>query len=630
MVKALQIIFPGYIQLFLKRIGILLVLMPLSRIIFYVFNRHAFPQAQFIDFLTGIWFDIITIGLCYLPYLVLYLIPFRNRENKYYRRFFTTLFIIIASLILVANLVDVEYFKYTGKRSTADLFSILSAGSDLKQLIGSFISDFWYLILFFLLFEIFLIFVIKRIKQRETHINFWLTNVFCLLFYIGVFVILGRGGFNYRPVGLIEASKYTKVQNTSLVMNTMFTMLKSFGNESLEEKHYFSKTEARKYFNPVQQSEAQNLLPENTNVVILILESFGNEFVGTYSGEESFTPFLDSILANSWYFENAFANGKKSIEAMPAIVSSIPSLMDNPYISSNYATNRMESLVQILGKKGYSSAFYHGATNGSMRFDAFAAQAGYEQYFGRKEYKNDKHHDKTWGILDEYFNPWTARKLSELKEPFIGTLFTLSSHHPYFIPQHMRNKVKKGSQAIAGSINYGDYALRKFFEEAKKQDWYENTIFVICADHTPGSQTSLYNLRTQLYRIPIAFYHPNKTLLPIGKDPRIFQHMDIMPTLLDLLNINTKYYAFGQSIFKEGDRSAIAYLDGTYHYFQDRFLMNFSNDKARNLFNYQIKSSEPADSIAYFPERTKKYTKRIQSIIQQYNYDLNNNKTFVE
>ena len=172
--------------------------------------------------------------------------------------------------------------------------------------------------------------------------------------------------------------------------------------------------------------------------MVLIVESFGNEWVGAAGAKKSFTPFLDSLTTESLYFKNGIANGKKSIEAVPSIFASLPSLLEIPYISSQYGNNRIEGLPRILKKEGYTSAFFHGATNGSMKFNGFAAQAGFDHYYGRTEYNNEKHYDGSWGILDEYFNPWTARKLSTLKQPFLASLFTLSSHHPFYIPPHMR------------------------------------------------------------------------------------------------------------------------------------------------------------------------------------------------
>jgi len=617
-------------KILIYRLGIVLLLLTVIRILFYSFNLGSFKEALLSDFFIGAWFDLITISLFFFPFIISSLIPFNGKGLVVKDRVMNLYFHVTSTLLYALNLMDIEYFKYTTKRSTFDLFAILSAGSDFKQLLLSFITDFWVLLMFlgFILVIHFKFFKWTRKFQEKfkSSVQNWKVSILFMLLLTSIFIITGRGGLQLKPVGIIEAAQYTRTENSALILNTGFTMIKSYGKERLEFKTYFSAKEELKIFNPIQISSPQHILPDGTNVVLIILESFGNEFVGQFNGCDTYTPFLDSIIQQSLTFDYGFANGKKSIEAVPAILGSIPSLMDNPYISSPYGNNKIESLATILGKNGYSSGFYHGATNGSMRFDGFAAQAGFQHYFGRYEYNNDEHFDKTWGILDEYFNPWSAKQMSKLKEPFFGTLFTLSSHHPYFIPKKWRNKVKKGKQLIASSINYGDLSLRKFFEEAKKQPWYENTLFVLCADHTPASTNAFYNQRSMMYRVPIIFYHP-KQLLHAKRENTIFQQLDILPTVLDLLNIKTKYYSYGQSYYKKADREAIAYLEGTHYYFRGNYMLTFSNEKARNLYSFKVHQVSPVDSLSFKKSEVKLYEKRLKAIIQRYNRDLMTNKT---
>lgn len=622
-------IFKGLKTLF-SRLGIVFFMMTLCRFLFFLFNRDSFSNAGLNEFAVASWFDTITITLCFFPFIVLHLLPAPEKLFRLKETILKVYFHLTNTLMIGLNLMDIEYFKYTSKRSTFDLFAILGAGNDFSQLALTFIKDFWILLIFLAVFAF-----LSEWLYRKTKISYdasqkilWPLLVNVLLF-LPLVIIVGRGGFQLKPIGMMEASKFSNPENSALVLNTPFTMIKSYGKERLEIKNYYSLEEELKIFNPIQLSKPQHILPDGTNVVVIILESFGNEFVGAFNGARSYTPFFDSLIGQSLTFENGIANGKKSIEAVPAILASIPSLMDNPYISSPYGNNKIESLASILKKDGYATAFYHGATNGSMRFDGFAAQAGFDNYFGRYEYKNDKHFDKTWGILDEYFNPWTAKQLTKLKEPFFGTLFTLSSHHPYYIPSHMRLRVRKGRQPIAASINYGDISLRKFFEEAKKQPWYENTLFVLVADHTPATNDPIYNQRRFMYKIPIAFYHPTK-LLKAKREPIIFQQLDIMPTILDLLNIKTKYYSYGKSYFNKSEREAITYLEGSYFYFLKNHMYTYSNEKARNLYGFENRKEPAIDSLSFFKSESKTVEKRIKAIIQRYNRDLIHNKTVVE
>ena len=605
----------------------------ITRVVFYLFNASAFNHLGFIDFFVALWFDMITVGLFFLPYYALYLLPLPIRNLKLHRAFFKFLFHLTNGLLIALNLMDVEYFKFTSKRSTFDLFSILGAGNDFSQLAMTFVKDFWFIFIIFILLIIVSEYLYRKTQKQFTESNsfsFYKINIITFIIVGPLLFLIGRGGFGLKPVGIIEASRYSNTSNTAFILPTAFTMVKTIDQGSLKIIDYFPNEEDKNYFNPIKSTHPQNILPDGTNVVVIMLESFGNEFVGSFNNEdEGFTPFFDSLIAQSLSFEYSFANGKKSIEAVPAIIASIPTLMDNPYISSPYGNNKINTLPSILKEQGYVSGFYHGATNGSMQFDGFAAICGFDNYLGRYEYDNDEHFDKTWGILDEYFNPWTAKKLTELKEPFFSTLFTLSSHHPYFIPEHMQDKVKQGPQEICASINYGDYALKLFFEEAKKQPWYENTLFVLLGDHTPATTTKLYNLRTHLYKIPIVFYHPSGKLKAKRSD-KIFQQLDIMPTILDLLNIETDYYSYGNSYFDENKGEALTYLEGIYYYFYEDYMMTFSRGEARNLYNFTNNEIELMDSISYYKDDVAIAERRLKAIVQRYNRDLIQNITTIK
>ena len=625
---------PEHVIVLLKRLSIAVGVLFMTRLIFLAFNYGVFSEVSTLDFILGLWFDIITVCLLFVPYYILFLLPFPNRNNKWYNGSFKILFHLTNTLLLALNLMDVEYFKYTSKRSTFDLFSILGAGNDLGQLVGTFISDFWFLILFLIIFIAISEYLYRKTesldrKAKQITKSIVIHETVTCIIVVGVLILLGRGSIGLRPIGIIEASTITKGKNTSLVLNTPFTMIKTIDQGSLENVNFFTKEEAQNYFDPIHKAIPQDILPDKMNVMVIMLESFGKEFVGEQENGITYTPFLDSIEKLSLSFEYGFANGKKSIEAVPAIIASMPTLMDNPYISSPYGDNKINTIPNILAKHGYESAFYHGATNGSMRFDGFAALCGFDHYFGRFEYNNDEHFDKTWGILDEYFNPWTAKKMTELKEPFFSTLFTISSHHPYFIPEHMKDIVTRGPQKICASVNYGDHALRNFFNEAKKQPWFNNTVFVIMADHTPGSVTKEYNQRTHLYQIPIMFYDPLGRIKP-QKSERVFQQLDVLPTILDLLNIETSYYSFGNSYFQDNEGESLVYISGSYYYFKNKFMTTFIGEKARNLQDFSILGIEKSDSLQFYKEDVENNENRIKAMIQRYSEDLNLNQTTIK
>jgi phosphoglycerol transferase MdoB-like AlkP superfamily enzyme len=528
--------------------------------------------------------------------------------------------------MLMLNLLDVEYFKYTSKRSTADLFTIMGTGDDLSQLIGAFLRDFWWLLVTLVVLVIASHFLYKKTRPKEFRPFKLAPQVLVFGFGTALLFIMGRGGLSLRPADALTAAQYTRIENTGLVLNTPLTIIKTIGKHSLVEVEFFAKKDSHLIYNPIKETHPAHQIGKNVNVMVIILESFGNEWMGKQTGGP-FTPFLDSLIDESLYFSNAFANGKKSIEAVPAILAGIPSLLDEPYITSNYGTNAVDALPAMLVKKGYTSAFFHGATNGSMKFDEFSVLAGFEKYFGRTEYNNDEHNDQTWGILDEYFMPWTATTITrELKEPFIAGLFTLSSHHPYFIPEKHRKNLPNGETKLAKSIAYTDMSLKLFFEEAKKQPWYENTVFVICADHTPAGHDAKFNQRTTMYQIPILFFDPQGRISPDNNET-IFSHIDISPTLLDLVGYSDSYYSFGNSFFDSGSKYAMNYLEGTYHLFKDNYMINFSGEKTKNIYNYKVDPYMIHDSLKQLKVLQTEYEIILKGIIQRYNHDLIQNKT---
>ena len=621
-------LFPTYLKNLLFQMLISLLMLTITRILFFSLNSHYFSNISILDFASGIWLDCIVIGIWFIPLYGFTMLPNPYRNHKVFEISTSIIFHLTNASLIGLNLLDVEYFKFTLKRSTADLFTLIGTGSDFTQLFWTFVIDFWYLILIFTIL-IFLSYYLEKLILKKTFKESFSIKVQLIHFVLWVpsFFIIGRGGLNHRPADELTATKLTSLENTSLVLNTPLTIIKSIGKPALEEKFFFN-PEDEHIFDPIQFPNNINLDLSGSNVMVIILESFGNEWLGLKS-ETKFSPFLDSLSTVSLYFSNGFANGKKSIEAMPAIFAGIPSLMDEPYITSSYGTNNIKGLPALLAEKGYSSAFFHGATNGSMKFDEFSKILGFQSYIGRSEYNNEDHSDHKWGILDEYFLPWTAQKMtSVLKEPFVAGLFTLSSHHPYYIPDKYQKVLPNGPEKICKSIAYADYSLRLFFQEAKKQPWYENTIFVLCADHSPAGFDAQYTQRTKMYGIPIIIFDPQNRIKP-KSEKQIFSQIDISPTILDLLKYDKDFYAFGQSYYSPKMKFSISYLEGTYNFFGQNYLLSFSNDKPLELINYHLDPYLISDSSLQYSNIYRNYQQILKGFIQKYNQDLINNKTII-
>ncbi|MGZ4158866.1 MAG: LTA synthase family protein, partial [Bacteroidia bacterium] len=563
-------------------------------------------------------------------FIILSLLPFPFRESKIYKALLKWLFLIVNSVAILANCVDLIYFQFTLKRTTADVFNFFGGeiGNDLGRLLPLFLKEYWYMFFIWIALSVLLAYLYKKTEKNislEWNLKQYLRQSLVLIIFLGISIIGYRGGFQLKPVSSVDAGEYTSVKNIPLVVSTPFTILKTLDLQAIEPVIYYTdENELRKIYNPMHLGKKGSF--KKLNVFIIALESFSKEYVGALNGRPTgYTPFLDSLIGQSLTFTNAYANGKTSITGIPSIVASIPTWMNEPYISSQYGSNQINSLASLLRQQGYYTAFFHGGTNGTMGFNAFAGLAGYNNYFGRTEYNNEKDYDGNWGIWDEEFFQYTAKTISTKKEPFFVTLFTLTSHHPYPVPEKYKGKFKEGPLPIEHSIGYTDYALRKFFETAKKMPWFNNTLFVLSADHTGISSDPFYTTKIGNGTIPIIYYLPNSNLKKL--DSTITQQIDIMPSVLDYLNYPSNYFAFGNSVFDSlGPHNAMIYNAGLYQFLEKDYALEYEGETASNLYKFKTDSLLNNNLIAIDTAVKRQMDKKAKAIIQTYQQCLIKNK----
>jgi phosphoglycerol transferase MdoB-like AlkP superfamily enzyme len=464
------------------------------------------------------------------------------------------------------------------------------------------------------------------------------TSGFFALPLITFFIIAGiRGGFRHstRPITLSNAGEFVRdPRDISIVLNTPFSLIRTIGKTKVQKADYFDESTLEAIYSPVHRP-ADTAAFQKQNVVVIILESFSREFFGAFNGDKErgkykgYTPFLDSLIGHSKTFVHAFANGRKSIDGLPSVISSIPSL-GVPYFLSPYSANKINSLPSLLGQEGYHTSFFHGAPNGSMGFNAFMNLAGVNHYYGMDEYDQDEDFDGLWGIWDEPFLRFYADKLNTFPQPFFSSFFSVSSHHPFAVPDQYKDVFKGGPLPIHRCIEYTDYSLKKFFQKISAMPWYKNTLFVITADHT--SSNILYpEYRTGwgFYSIPIIFFKPDNSLA--GIEGLIAQQTDIMPSVLGYLHYKRPYLAFGRDIFTE-NRPAVAfnYKDNTYQFFQDEHMLVFDGTRSIGLYNFHNDKFMQENLLVGSAEVVAEMEKTIKAVIQQYNNRMIEDKLTVQ
>ncbi len=630
------------------KISLLLLLIVLiyfiSRFIFYLFNFSYFNENSFIEilplFFYGLRFDFSAIFSINCLVILLLLLPLKITSNKIYLYSVSFVFVFLNSIALLFNTIDFVYFSFINTRTTAEIFNYLTISKDIIIVMPSFLKDFWYvpvllLILMWLLWQLFI-----RIFRSSTPSNYPLKNilkrVISIIIWLFVSVVFIRGGFQLRPITIASASHYADVKYLPLVLNTPFSIIKTIGRQSITYNVYFnSEQEINTFYNAYKESDNKRSF-KSYNVVIFILEGFSKEHIGSLNKDledgtyKGYTPFLDSLMTYSLVFGNAYANGKRTIDAPPAILSSIPNLMSTAFVLSPYTCNKINSIANLLKTKGYISYFFHGGTNGTMGLDNYAKLAGFDHYYGRDEYNNDEDFDGKWGIFDEPFLQRMALELDKSPKPFLSTVFTVSSHHPYTVPERYKNTFPKGKMDIHESIAYADYALKRFFETVSATSWFDNTLFVFTADHTSEAYHDSYKTKVGVYAIPIFFYLPHSEL--IKNHSKIAQQTDIMPTILGILNFDTDYIAFGASLLDSTQEGfSVNYSDGVYQIIINNYLMIFDGKESIALYDTKEDTLLRNNIINTTDSRTLMTIENtLKAYIQSYQYRMINNKLSIQ
>ena len=599
-------------------------------------NASYFPSIDFQQWIEissgGLKFDLSAVLYTNSLFIVLQILPIPLRHHNIYSRISGVIYLITNTLMITASVIDMVYFRFTLRRSTWMIFKEFSNENNIGIILLKSLVHYWYLIPIFIGLTTLLFFFYKKISKsiiKPEQTRYRHTGNFAMMIAIPVLFVGGvRGDFKYttRPITMSNAGEYVKDPALiPLVLNTPFCILRTMQQQFYGRNDFFNEKNITNYFNPVQ-TVSNDTAFKYDNVVIIILESFGRESVGFYNKQLSngthkgYTPFLDSLLGEGRTLLHSFANGRKSIDALPSVLMSVPA-GEMPFILTPYVSNKTKSLPAILKEKGYTTAFFHGAPNGSMGFKALMNLIGVEHYFGKDEYANDKDFDGTWGIWDEPFFQFSADKINELKEPFISTLFSVSSHEPFVVPTKYKNKFPKGDHPLRETIGYTDMALRNFFEKAKKMNWFKKTLFVITGDHASISYLPEYKTSWGNMAVPVLFYHPNDTSLKKVED-KIVQQIDVMPSILSYLHYPKPFIAFGKSIFDSTtSNTAMNYHNG-FQLFKDQYMIQMNGDKPSSMYNYKNDPTLKNNLLNTMKPKQDSMENILKAFIQQYHNRL--------
>ena len=611
----------------------------LLRLGFYLLNINTFRGIEggtvLLAFVHGLRYDVSALLWLNLPLVLLsLLVPTTARRGQQWLR---GLFVLLNIPGFLLNVIDWEYFKFIGRRLSNEWATI---GDDIARQAGQIGAHYWYLALPLvgLTYLLWRLCPMPRPAEASGQSERWQwqRRVLELPFIVGLVVLGLRGGWQLKPLRTGTAFEQQPAVLGHLALNSTFTVLKSVDKTPVERKSYFLSDEAlRPVFDTANLPERTGPTPDN--VVLLLLESFGSEYTGVEnSGQGGYTPFFDSLATapGARLLRENYANGRRSIEALPAVLSGLPSLMDEPFITSSFQTTELHGLGEILGRHGYSTAIYHAGTNGTMGFDMFAGIAGMQHYYGLNEYPGGAQspdYDGHWGIFDEPYLYYFNRRLGTTKTPFFATLFTLSSHEPFTIPAQYKGRFPSGTQPIHPTIAYTDMALRHFFRAASHAPWYAHTLFILTADHTSQSDQADYQNPLGYHKTPLLLFRPGQPL-PAANPHRITQQADVPASVLDVLGLRQEQkllLPFGSSVFDTASSGRAIFRDGdSYYLVHSDFVAELKNDNSVRLYPYKTHFIPTQPMANPDPKLVQKYGNELRASVQFYVNGLLDNRLY--
>ena len=585
-------------KVLLYRVFLAYIFYFIARVLFYFYNNEIIIVNDIYEFLElcfiGITFDTSAILYTNAIFIIISLLPFNSISTKSFQTKLFIVYFVFNGLAYATNFFDFIYYKFSQSRLTTTIFDVVGNEINKLDLLGSFAIDYWHVFVLYFFLLLFWSYLYKKVKINQnklklSKLHYFFSSIW-FLFFIFISVVGMRGGLGNatRPINMVDAHRFVnKSFHADLVLNSPFCLIRTYNKNFFKKEIFMTNNEVKNTISTIKV--LNDSIKSRPNVVLIILESFGKEYIGSLNKNtkiknyQSYTPFLDSLSKNSLIFTNAFSNGRQSIEALPAILASIPSFKV-PFTSSPYSNQEIQSLVSVFNTLEYETSFFHGAPNGSMGFSGLSNILGFNNYFGKNEFNNNSLYDGYWGIWDEPFFKFINKELDKTKEPFFTTMFSLSSHEPFKVPEEYKNKFPLGDIAMHQVVGYTDNALKTFFNSAKNEDWFQNTLFVITADHCNQSHYPLYRAPINRYAIPIIYYKHDGSLKGVNK--QLTQQLDIFPSIIDFIGFENEINSWGNSVFTKKDSKPFSiHFSGTvYRFIMNNYVLEFDGQNVTGVF----------------------------------------------
>ncbi len=555
-----------------------------------------------IAFIVGMRFDLATSMILLVLPLTLSLIPFKN---KIYKTILHIYIQITFFVMLIIMTVDLIYYGYAHKRISFEFLIFFNDPIEISRFI---FKSFW---IIFLLIPFIFYFLNRTFKNYFilTNLNNQKCSLFNSLFLIIFIVIFSifsiRGGWQGRPLKPIMAFQNANLPLGHLGMNGLYNILTTlYKSESYPIKDDWQKgtTILRNMLGGAHDKFISKEYPfyrrskfkkqaKKRNIILIVMESWGYDDLGRSGNKKNVTPFFDQLTKKGLLYTQHYTPGSRTIQMFPAIVSSIPALFGHIFTTSSYQYNHQWSLANILTTEGYKTFFIYAAKENSMGFSSYANLIGFQKIISKEDFNlSEVEQDGAWGVYDEYAFQRFLEEAKEAKKPFFGMIKTIHPHLPHSVPSHHKKRFPINMN-FYDDMRYTDFCLKSFFDKVRKEDYYSNTLFIITGDHAYGNKKTL-----ALHHTPLLFYAPD--FIPQGENDLLSSQLDIMPTILEILNLSTVHASMGKSIWSKKKRSksklSISFnwsfidMDHTVGFMSDQYILISSRKKTLSMYDFMI------------------------------------------
>mgnify|MGYP003322701767 FL=1 len=563
--KKIKFVFQEVLRLFL----IFVLVFQIFRIAIYYSYRDLFNNLDFLklteSLFLGLRFDLSSTSILLFIPIVILIFPLRITGHLFFRRFVVSVIYLELVAMIIFLTSDYMYFSFVKRHITNELLFLLNDSEYLMTEVSvKLLPIIFLLVLTVLFYPLFL----KATCPKKPEVQ---RSILSFVLILLVLIVVGRGGFQRKPIAVIDAYQYGSASQGHLILNGIFTAShfsissKFIERTAGEEKLYLDTLDLPVSTTPdypLERINVQSGMSPKKNVVMIMIESLSFKYIDYLSGQNyGVTPNIDRFASNGLVFENFFANGQRSVDGAQSILTGIPPLPGMPDITAlsvNYS-----SLGQLASDNHYRTIFLTTTLRESFSMDLIAGAAGFDDYHGLEDYPLLLNYidaaDRPLGWDYEAFM-YLLKQLEGEKSNYVAFVNASSDHTPFARMQEPFNKYEHGTDTEGGYLNmlhYTDWALGEFINEYKKRKDFEETIFIITADHAlPHFQgVEPYGK----FRIPLIIYSP-KNISP-GRSQMFASQIDLFPTIIKLLDLEGKYSAIGKNIL-DTEKSFAVVKDG--------------------------------------------------------------------